>query len=215
MPYVSSRIRYGTRLSIVGDGRCVGLRAIVGIDLRARDAIAQGDGLAVLVLGLGGCLYIIGAVAEGIVEFTVVAEHLDISAACGRGQFACCHCILLIKPVLRCEVDDVQVVVAIVGFARLGVGLDGTKVEFASGEAGAHHVDALADDFAGSAGHALSLELSFGSEVEFDGLDGAGVEFVVLSPEVEIEVVAHVGSRLAGALNHELLIRVCAAHHWR
>ena len=143
------------------------------IDLRARDAIAQGDGLAVLVLGLGGCLYIIGAVAKGIVELIVVAEHLDISAAGGLRQFLVGgHSLFLIEPVLGGEVDDVLVVVTIIGYATFVVGLDGAKVELARGELRAHHVHALTDNLVGRSRHALGLELSLGGEVELDGLDG-------------------------------------------
>ena len=182
------------------------------VDLRARDTEAQWDGFAVLVLGLGGRLYIIGTVAEGIVELSFVLQHLYLTTTSGFGQLVCHHSILLIEPVLCGEVDDVLVVVAEVGNATLGVGLNQTEVELTCGELSAHHVDALADDLAGSAGQTLGLELRLGSEVEFDRLDGGTVVVVGSPPEVEVEVVAHVSLHLARTLNHILLVGVGAAH---
>ena len=188
----------------------------MGLDLGARDAEAQGDGLAVLVLRLGGGLDIVGSVAEGIVELAVVAQHLDISAAGGLGQFLVGRDgSLLIEPVLGREVDDVLVVVTIIGCAALRIGLHHAKVELARGELRAHHVDSFGDDLVGRSRHALGRELGLGGEVEFDGLDGCTIVGVRCPPEVEVEVVAHVCLRLAGALDDIFLRGVVAVHHGR
>ena len=116
----------------------------MGIDSCARDAIAQGYGFAVLVSCLGGRLYIICTVAQGIIKLSVVLQHLYVSAAWrGRQLLVVRNSILLVEPVLGGEVDDVLVVVTIIGYAALRIGLHHAKVELARGELRAHHVHSI------------------------------------------------------------------------
>ncbi len=143
---------------------------------------------------------------------SIVFQHLDVSAACGFRQFTSRYCVLLIKPVLGGEVDDVLVVVTIIGYAALRIGLHHAKVELARGELRAHHIDTIGDDLVGSSWHAFGLELTFSSEIELDGLDGGPIKTFAGMPEIEIEVVAHVSLRLAGTLDDILFCFICASH---
>ena len=157
------------------------------LNLGTSDAIAQRHRNAILCDSSSWRLYIIGIIAQRIVQLSAILQGLDTSrSSFGWQLLFSSYGILLIEPVAGCEFLYILVIVAIKGFSILGMRFYLPQIQLTCIERRPYHVHALADDVGRRAWCHLGIESSFGCEIEFAIFQRNGKEFIFFMVNIEI-----------------------------
>ena len=183
------------------------------LNLGTSDAIAQRHRNAILCDSSSWRLYIIGIIAQRIVQLSAILQGLDTSSSCGCGQLlVSSYGILLIEPVAGLEFLYILVIVAIKGFSIFGMRFYLPQIQLTCIERRPYHVHVLVDDVGRRAWCHLRIESSFGCEIKFARLQGNAIELRNSMMQQEIKIVAHIRSSLTGAL-YDVLFRIVGSRH--